>query len=158
MNLDGYKSVIVGGDPCDNATDKDKVEIQEKCLFLIFALRVALNKYPHKKWTQACDESSKFCKTFGYSAMERTIRNWWCEFRKHDGFSHPRGQQALTTPFKQYLPPFLRNHQDLTNKFNKFCLSPLSNLNIAQVAKDYRYGLVGCRCASGSYVDLGIVP
>ena len=44
----GYKNVIIDGDPFDNCTENDMLKVREKCLFLIKALRLALLNCPNK--------------------------------------------------------------------------------------------------------------
>ena len=48
MQPNGYKNVIIDGDPFNNCTENDILKVREKCLFLIKALRLALLNYPKK--------------------------------------------------------------------------------------------------------------
>jgi len=48
MTPDGYKLILDGGDPLNNATELDKIIILEKSMYLIAALKNALNYYPRK--------------------------------------------------------------------------------------------------------------
>ncbi len=45
---EGYKKLVLGGDEYNNCTERDKIKLNDKCIYLITALSNALNHYPTK--------------------------------------------------------------------------------------------------------------
>ena len=80
MQPNGYKNVIIDGDPFDNCTENDILKVREKCLFLIKALRLALLNYPKKTWRVCCKEAAMACSEFGSKYKGRMVECWWHTF------------------------------------------------------------------------------
>ena len=47
---EGYKSIIEGGDKLNNCTKLDIIKLNDKCIYLISALTLALLSHPTKTW------------------------------------------------------------------------------------------------------------
>jgi hypothetical protein len=61
---------------------------------LIAALRNALKDYSNIIWAKFCEEESQVCSAFTTSYCERTIRDWWQEFKKNIA-SHTQEDQMV---------------------------------------------------------------
>ena len=92
--VEGYKNLIIGGDPYDNCTEVDKIKLQDKAMYLIAALRFALSSYPKSTWTECCEKASKTCSALTTPYCQRTVQDWWSAFKVNDGFIHPRGAEG----------------------------------------------------------------
>ncbi len=91
---DGYKEIIDGGDEYSNCTKKDIIKLNDKCIYLISALTIALKHFPKKTWRECCQEASQTCSIFATPYSGRTIEEWWTVFREKNVFPHPRGFDA----------------------------------------------------------------
>jgi len=92
---DGYKLILEGGDPLNNATELDKIKLLEKSMYLIAALKSALNYYPTKPWSNCCEDACNACSLFATPYKERQVQRWWNTFKLKICFLHPRGEEAL---------------------------------------------------------------
>ncbi len=133
---DGYKEIIDGGDEYSNCTKKDIIKLNDKCIYLISALTIALKHFPKKTWRECCQEASQTCSIFATPYSGRTIEEWWTVFREKNVFPHPRGFDAALKPQSAMLPPVLRYNEDLRRKFIRFCTQHVTDLNI-NVAREY---------------------
>jgi hypothetical protein len=50
MEPEGYKSIIEGGHTLNNYTKLDIIKLNDKCIYLISALTLALLSHPTKTW------------------------------------------------------------------------------------------------------------
>jgi len=134
--IDGYKKLIIGGDPYDNCTQAEKIKLQDQAIYLIAALSLALINYPKMTWTDCCNQASETCSALTTSYCGRTIRDWWSIYRSNDGFIHPRGEEGQLKKSKENLPPFLKDNEDLHKKFVRHCTANLNDLSIDN-AREY---------------------
>jgi hypothetical protein len=132
----GYKDLIFGGDPYENCTEVEKIKLQDKAIYLIAALRSALNSYPKITWTDCCKQACVTCSEITTPYCWRTIQDWWSIYKINDGFIHPRGEEGQIKKSKENLPPFLRDNEDLHKKFVRHCTSNLNDLS-TDSAKEY---------------------
>jgi len=133
---EGYKLIVEGGDTNETCTELDKIKLQDKSIYLIAVLRNALKGYPNITWAKCCEEASQVCSAFTTSYCERTIRDWWQEFKINDCFAHPRGPNGHFKKSKERLPPFLADNEDLLKKIVSHCTHILNDLSIDN-AKEY---------------------
>ena len=139
---EGYKTIVEGEDQYNNCTKLDVIKLNDKCMYLISALTLALNNYPTKTWRQCCENASQICGTLTHPYSGRTVEGWWCSFREKNRFPHPRGPEGNSKTFKQKLPPFLRDNEDLHKHLMKFCRANLSDLSIDRVKEYVRDKLI----------------
>jgi len=58
-SVEGYKTLVIGEDPHDNSSETDKIELQDKAVYLIAALRFAFNNHPKKHGQNAVSKPVK---------------------------------------------------------------------------------------------------
>ncbi len=58
---EGYEKIIEGHDQYNNCTERDKIILQDKCMYLIAALSKALKHYPATTWRKCCEDASEAC-------------------------------------------------------------------------------------------------
>ena len=105
-------------------------------MYLIAALKSALNYYPTKPWSKCCKDACNACHLFATPYKERQVQRWWNAFKVKNCFPHPRGEEAHTKKTKDVLPPFLRDNEDLHQKFVKHCTNNLGDLSI-EMAREW---------------------
>jgi hypothetical protein len=57
--LKDTKTLVIGEDPHDNSSETDKIELQDKAVYLIAALRFAFNNHPKKHGQNAVSKPVK---------------------------------------------------------------------------------------------------
>ena len=133
---EGHKKIILGGDPYNNCTEQDKIRLQEKAIYLINSLHIALKCYPGKTWRQCCQEAAEVSSLFANKYTGKTVEDWWIAFRQKDGFLHPRGIEGSSQNYKSRLPRIFRENEDLHSKFVKWAMQNLGDLTVER-ARQY---------------------
>ena len=101
---EGYEKIIEGHDQYNNCTERDKIILQDKCMYLIAALSKALKHYPATTWRKCWEDASEACSLITTSG--KTIEEWWIMLRENKYFLHPRGAEAMLPDYKKRLPFF----------------------------------------------------
>ncbi len=78
---EGYKKIVLGWDEYNNCTERDKIKLNDKCIYLITALSNAFKHYPEETseamlWGCKCI----ICSIIANPIVGKTIEEWWIAF------------------------------------------------------------------------------
>ena len=109
--------------------------LRQKVTMLHIALNVAVKDMLHtQNWGACCEKAIEIAnETIGKSGIknERTIRNWYMQFREKRKLS----SRTIIGTTKDCLPPFLHDNLDAVEKMKEHARSNLSTLSIEMMSE-----------------------
>ena len=141
--VDGWRSVIEGGDPDDLCTPNEIFVTRQRSLLLCHAYRSALSLMDLGKstWHGCCEKAGIVLNPIGVKVAKgyRTVADYNIIFRRMETFPHPNPDVMSR---KKPMPRLFRQYPELKKRFKMYCLSTLADLTIEKAHHHVHHKLV----------------
>ena len=120
----------------DSLTSYQVWAIQQRCIVLCLALKIAKEKMNGLTWQKCCEEAIDYGSALGLklTSKARTVMEWYRSFRVRRKLARPPRK-------KHNLPPFLQLNPDVCSAIQQYGREHLVDLSIEMMV-EYIHGIV----------------